>query len=66
MTVTVFSAPQPPTVALLPGTENGRVRTVLCSYNESTNALHTEAVLRMETSMLNRSCKLGWVKLATS
>lgn len=62
--VTVFSAPRPPTVALLCGKEGGMLRAVLCSYNASTQALRRETVLRMETPMWNRSSSVGWVKLA--
>ena len=65
-TVTVFTAPKPPTVALLCGTESGYLRAVLCSYSAAGNCLHTETVLRMETSILESSARLGWVKLAMS
>ncbi len=65
-TVTVFTATKPPTVALLCGTESGFLRAVLCSYNAGGKCLHTETVLRMETSKWESSATLGWVKLAMS
>ncbi|KAL3423873.1 hypothetical protein PVAG01_05620 [Phlyctema vagabunda] len=64
MTVSIFSAPRPPTVALLCGQEGGMLRAVLCSYNESRNALRKETVLRMETTMVDHANKCGWLKLS--
>ena len=67
LTVTVFTAPKPPTVALLCGTESGFLRAVLCSYSAAGNCLHTETILRMQTSkwkLWESSATLGWVKLA--
>lgn len=63
MTVTVFSAKRPPSVALICGKEGGMLRVVLCSYHRETNCLHKETVLRMETSMLDQTTLLGWIKL---
>ncbi|KAL2074862.1 hypothetical protein VTL71DRAFT_8641 [Oculimacula yallundae] len=64
MTVTVFSAARPPSVALLCGKEGGMLRAVLCSYERSTNSLQKECVLRMETPMWDQSVLLGWTKLS--
>ncbi|QSZ34967.1 hypothetical protein DSL72_007829 [Monilinia vaccinii-corymbosi] len=63
LTVTVFSAERPPSVALLAGKEGGMLRTILCSYERSTNGLRKECVLRMETPMWDLSNAIGWVKL---
>lgn len=63
MTVTVFSAERPPSVALIAGKEGGMLRTILCSYERSTNGLRKECVLRMETPMWDASNAMGWVKL---
>jgi hypothetical protein len=63
MTVTVFSSPRPPTVALLCGKEAGMLRVVLCSYNQLSNLLRKENVLRMETRLWERSAPCGWIKL---
>ncbi|MCJ1363018.1 hypothetical protein MMC16_002124 [Acarospora aff. strigata] len=64
MTVTIFSAVRPPSVALICGREGGMLRVVLCHYERSTNCLHKETVLRMETPMLDKAVMLSWVKLA--
>ncbi|OBT61202.1 hypothetical protein VE03_08711 [Pseudogymnoascus sp. 23342-1-I1] len=63
LTVTIFSAPRPPTVALVCGSEGGMLRAVLCSYNPLTNALRKENVLRKERGMLGRSTLCAWTKL---
>jgi hypothetical protein len=65
MTVTVFAAERPPSVALLCGKEGGMLRAVLCSYERSTNTLQKECVLRMETPMWDQSKVMGWVKLSS-
>ncbi|KAH6719650.1 hypothetical protein BKA61DRAFT_640269 [Leptodontidium sp. MPI-SDFR-AT-0119] len=64
MTVTVFAAARPPSVALLCGKEGGMLRAVLCSYERSTNALQKECVLRMESPMWDQSHAMGWTKLS--
>lgn len=64
MTVTVFAAAKPPSVALICGKEGGMLRAVLCSYERSTNSLQKECVLRMETPMWDLSGLMGWVKLS--
>jgi hypothetical protein len=63
MTVSIFSAERPPSVALIAGKEGGMLRVVLCSFERGTNCLHKETVLRMETPMLDKSRLLGWVKV---
>jgi hypothetical protein len=65
MTVTVFAAERPPSVALFCGKEGGMLRAVLCSYERSTNTLKKECVLRMETPMWDQSIVMGWVKLSS-
>ncbi|KAI9049987.1 hypothetical protein LZ554_006132 [Drepanopeziza brunnea f. sp. 'monogermtubi'] len=64
MTVTVFAAARPPSVALLCGKEGGMLRAVLCSYERATNSLQKECVLRMETPMWDQSVLMGWTKLS--
>jgi hypothetical protein len=66
MTVSIFSAEKPLSVALVCGREGGMLRVVLCSYERSTNCLYMESVLRMETPMLDKACLLGWIKVAGS
>ena len=63
MTVSVFAAERPPSVALVVGREGGMLRVALCSYERSKGALIKESVLRMDTTMLDRARLLGWVKL---
>jgi hypothetical protein len=63
MTVNVFAAERPPSVALITGREGGMLRVVLCSYERSTATLIKETVLRMETPILDKVGLLGWVKL---
>ncbi|KAI9847911.1 MAG: hypothetical protein M1837_001428 [Sclerophora amabilis] len=63
MMVTVFSAVRPPSVALLCGNEGGMIRAALCSYDRSTNCLHKETVVRMETPMWDKAQLLSWVKV---
>jgi hypothetical protein len=64
MAVHVFSAVKPPSVALICGKEGGMLRVALCSYERSTNCLHKETVVRMETPMLSLTTVHGWLKLA--
>lgn len=63
MSVSVFAAERPPSVALITGREGGMLRVLLCSYERSTATLIKETVLRMETPMLDKAGLLGWVKL---
>jgi hypothetical protein len=63
MTVSVFAAERPPSVALIAGREGGMLRVVLCSYERSNATLVKETVLRMETPMLDKAGLLSWVKV---
>ena len=63
MTVSVFAAEKPPSVALIAGHEGGMLRVVLCSYERSNATLIKQTVLRMQTPMLDKTGLLGWVKL---
>lgn len=66
MTVTVFSALKPPSVALICGKEGGMLRVVLCSFEESRNCLHKETVLKLETPMMDQARRHTWLKLDLS
>lgn len=66
MTVTVFSAARPPSVALICGKEGGMLRVVLCSFEESRNCLHKETVLKLETPMMDQARRHTWLKLDLS
>jgi hypothetical protein len=59
MTVTVFAAERPPSVALIVGQEGGMLRVALCHYERSTATLFKETVLRMETTMLDYAGKFS-------
>lgn len=63
VTVTIFLSPRDPTVVLLCGKEGGMLRVLLCSYNQLTNSLRKENVLRKETRLWERSASCGWIKL---
>jgi hypothetical protein len=60
MTVTVFAAEKPPSVALIVGREGGMLRVALCHYERSTATLVKETVLRMESPMLDHASKFNY------
>lgn len=62
LTVSVFSARRPPSVALVCGREGGMLRAVLCHYERSNNCLYKETVVRMDSVTLNQAKGLSWVK----
>ncbi|KAL8943711.1 MAG: hypothetical protein Q9216_000910 [Gyalolechia sp. 2 TL-2023] len=63
LTVSVFSARRPPSVALVCGREGGMLRAVLCHYERSDNCLYKETVVRMDSVTLNQAKGLSWVKV---
>ncbi|GAP91995.1 putative 3-hydroxyisobutyrate dehydrogenase protein [Rosellinia necatrix] len=63
MTVSIFSAERPPTVALLCGREGGMLRAVLCSWDFRNNCLFKETVIRMPTSVWEAANDQGWLKV---
>ena len=64
LTVSIFSARRPPSVALIAGKEQGMLRAVLCHYERSNNCLYKETVMRVRSSILNRAKVLDWVKIS--
>ncbi|MCJ1254562.1 hypothetical protein MMC24_002377 [Lignoscripta atroalba] len=64
LTVSIFSAVRPPSVALICGREGGMLRTVLCHYERSNNCLYKETVMRMESMTLKQAKQLSWIKLS--
>ncbi|KAI9692884.1 MAG: hypothetical protein M1822_004878 [Bathelium mastoideum] len=64
LTINIFSARRPPSVALICGREGGMLRTVLCHYERSNNCLYKETVVRMDSVTLNRAKMLSWVKVS--
>jgi hypothetical protein len=65
MTVTVFAAERPPSVALIVGREGGMLRVALCHYERSTATLFKETVLRMETPVLNYAGKFSYQRASS-
>ena len=63
MTVTVFAAARPPSVALIAGREGGMLRVMLCRFERETNCLIKETVVRMESTMIDKASLVGWVKV---
>jgi hypothetical protein len=55
LTVSLFAAEKPPSIALIAGREGGMLRVVLCHYERSTATLYKETVLRMETPIMNKA-----------
>lgn len=66
LTVTLFSAVRPPVAVVLCGEEGGMQRALLCSYDWSTQILHKESVLRMETVVLEQMQRVGRLRLGLS
>ena len=64
LTVSIFSAVRPPSVALIAGREGGMLRTVLCHYERSDNCLYKETVVRMDSMTLNQAKTLSWIKVS--
>lgn len=64
LTVSIFSAVRPPSVALICGREGGMLRTVLCHYERSNNCLYKETVVRMDSGALNQAKDLSWIKFS--
>lgn len=63
LTVSIFSAERPPTVALLCGKEGGMLRAVLCSWKFGNDCLHKETVIRMPTHIYDDAKAKSWLKL---
>ncbi|KAH9905965.1 hypothetical protein F4778DRAFT_686977 [Xylariomycetidae sp. FL2044] len=63
LTVSIFSAERPPTVALLCGREGGMLRAVLCSWQFENDCLYKETVIRMSSSVWDSANLKGWLKV---
>lgn len=63
LSVSVFSAERPPTVALLCGREGGMVRAVLCSWRFENDCLYKETVMRVPSTVYEAATPNGWLKL---
>lgn len=63
LSVSIFHAERPPTVALLCGREGGMMRAVLCSWQFENDCLYKEAVVRMPSNIYEAAAPKGWLKL---
>lgn len=63
LTVSIFSAERPPTVALLAAREGGMLRAVLCSWRFENDCLFKETVMRMPSSVYEAAVTKDWLKL---
>jgi hypothetical protein len=64
LSVSIFSAERPPTVALLCGREGGMLRAVLCSWRFENDCLYRETVVRMPSRVYEAAVPKGWLKLS--
>ena len=63
LTVSIFQAERPPSVALICGAEGGALRVVLCSWRFDTDCLYKETVIRVPSSAWHETQPVGWVKV---
>jgi hypothetical protein len=63
MTVTLFSAANPPIGFLIVGSEGGMQRAVGVSLDWTTGTLYRETVLRMETPTLSKMYRVPRVRI---
>ena len=63
LSVCIFSAERPPTVALLTGSEGGMLRAMLCSWRFSNDCLYKETVVRMPSNVWDSATTKGWLKI---
>jgi len=64
LTVSIFQARKPPTVALICGAEGGMLRAVLCSWRFANDCLYKETVIRVQTSTWEQTKLAGWLKVS--
>ena len=64
LSVSIFSAVQPPTVALICGRECGMLRVALCSWSFVNDCLYKEAVMRIPSNVWEQATAKSWLKVA--
>ena len=64
LTVSIFQARKPPTVALICGAEGGMLRAVLCSWRFANDCLYKETVIRVQSSTWEQTKLAGWLKIS--
>ena len=63
LSVLVFSAKRPPTVALICGREGGMLRAALCSWRFKNDCLYRETVIRMPSDVYDSAIAKSWLKV---
>lgn len=66
LSVGIFSAQRPPTVALICGREGGMLRMVLCSWMFKNDCLYKETVIRMPSHLYEAATAKSWLKICLS
>lgn len=64
MVATAFRAVRPPTTVMVCGQEGGMQRAILCSYDWKRATFAREAVVRMNTTVLNRMIRVNRFRFA--
>ena len=64
LTVSIFQARKPPTVALICGAEGGMLRAVLCSWRFANDCLYKETVIRVQSSTWEQTKLTGWLNIS--
>ena len=64
LTISIFQARKPPTVALICGAEGGMLRAVLCSWRFANDCLYKETVIRVQSSTWEQTKLAGWLKIS--
>lgn len=59
MTAMAFQAARPPTTVVICGQEGGMQRAALCSYDWKRNTFAREQVVRLKTTVLDRTFRMG-------
>ena len=66
LTVSIFQAKRPPTVALICGAEGGMLRAVLCSWRFANDCHYKETVIRVPSNTWEQTRSVGWLKFCLS
>ncbi|MCJ1443915.1 MAG: hypothetical protein MMC23_004415 [Stictis urceolatum] len=64
MSISIFQAKHPPTVAVITGAEGGMLRAVLCSWRFADDCLYKETVMRLPTSAWSQTKPSAWLKMS--
>jgi hypothetical protein len=64
LTISVFQAKRPPTVALITGADGGMLRAVLCSWRFANDCHYRETVIRVPSNTWRMCNPSAWVKVS--